>query len=66
MTLALLILGNESIKFGNVVVYLEPLIKNCNCYGLSQLKENNFLHQIGFSSHNFSPTEINYKISDKE
>jgi hypothetical protein len=65
MILALIILGNESMKFGNVVVYLEPLIKNCNCYGLSQLKEDNF-HQIGFNSHNFSPTDINYKIPNKE
>ncbi len=33
---------------------------------LSQLRENNFLHLVGFHSCKFFPTEINYKIHDKE
>jgi hypothetical protein len=65
MIFALIIFGNEFMTFGNVVIYLEPLIKNCNCYGLSQLGENNLLHLVEFHFHKFSPMEINYKINDK-
>jgi hypothetical protein len=32
----------------------------------SQLGKNNIFHPIGFHSHKISPTEINYKIHDKE
>jgi hypothetical protein len=32
----------------------------------SQLGEDNLLHLIGFNFHNFSPTEINCEIHDKE
>jgi hypothetical protein len=33
---------------------------------LSQLRENNLLHLIGFHSHKFSPAEIKYEIHDKK
>jgi hypothetical protein len=33
---------------------------------LSQLKEDNLLHPVGFRSHNFFPTKINYEKHDKE
>jgi hypothetical protein len=33
---------------------------------LSQPEENNLLHPIGFHSHKFFPTNINYEIHDKE
>jgi hypothetical protein len=35
------------------------------CVVLSQPKENNLLHPIGFHSHKFSPPKINYEIHDK-
>jgi hypothetical protein len=33
---------------------------------LSQPKEDNLFHLVGFCSHKFSPTKINYEIHDKE
>jgi hypothetical protein len=32
---------------------------------LSQLKEDNLLHIVGFYFHKFSPVEINYNIHNK-